>query len=70
MRKRMIALTAILLALSYSTAANAQARARADIKNADGANVGEALLRESKDGVLITINVKAFPPRRPHSFAG
>lgn len=36
-------------------------RARADIKNAQGKNVGTASLRETQDGMLITINVNGLP---------
>ena len=61
MKKSMIALAALLLALSYSAIARAQTQARADIKGADGTSVGTAVLRESKDGVLITISVKGLP---------
>jgi Cu-Zn family superoxide dismutase len=61
MKKSVIALGVLLLAWSYSSAGSAQTQARADIKNADGTSVGTAMLRETKDGVLITINVKGLP---------
>jgi Cu-Zn family superoxide dismutase len=61
MRQRVIllALTGILLFLIHTTIANAQARA--DIKNADGKILGTAFLRETKEGVLLTLNVKGLP---------
>jgi superoxide dismutase, Cu-Zn family len=56
-----MALVGILSLLSYNANAAAQDQARADIKNAEGKSVGTAAFRETKDGVLITVNVKALP---------
>ena len=36
-------------------------QARAELKSAEGKNVGTASLRETKEGVLITINAKGLP---------
>jgi superoxide dismutase, Cu-Zn family len=59
--KMMVALVGGLFLLSYTPHAIAQERARADIKNAQGNNVGTASLRETKDGLLIMVNVKGLP---------
>src|SRR5205823_2449600 len=56
-----VALAGILSLLIYTTNAGAQNQARADIKNAEGKSVGTAFLRETKDGVLMTVNVKGLP---------
>src|SRR5215510_421377 len=48
-------------AIGYATNTMAQTYARADIKNAEGKTVGTASLRDTKDGVLITLNVKGLP---------
>jgi Cu-Zn family superoxide dismutase len=55
------ALFRALFLLSYIDDADAQNRARADIKDSGGKNVGTASLRETKEGVLITLNVKGLP---------
>jgi len=47
--------------ISYATNATAESYARADIKDAAGKTVGTASLRDTKDGVLITLNVKGLP---------
>jgi Cu-Zn family superoxide dismutase len=47
--------------LTYTANVSAQNHALADIKNADGQTVATASLRETKDGVRITVNVKALP---------
>jgi len=57
----MMALAGILSLLGYSVNAAAQNQARADIKNAEGKSVGTAALRETKNGVLITVNVNGLP---------
>jgi superoxide dismutase, Cu-Zn family len=56
-----IALAGILFVLIHSASAGAQNQARADIKNAEGKSIGTASLRETKDGVLLTVNVKGLP---------
>ena len=56
-----IALAAILFFSIYTANAYAQNQARADIKNAEGKSVGSASLRETKDGVLMTVNIKGLP---------
>ncbi len=55
----MIALVCLLF---LAVDAYAQNQARADLKNADGKGVGNATLRETKDGVLVTVQVKGLPP--------
>jgi superoxide dismutase, Cu-Zn family len=54
-------LAGILFLLIHVASAYAQNHARADIKNAEGKSVGTASLRETKDGVLMTVNVKRLP---------
>ena len=60
-----VALAAILLILLFlwihSASAGTQNQARADIKNAEGKSVGTASLRETKDGVVMTVTVKGLP---------
>ena len=56
-----MALAWILFLLIHTASAYAQNRARADIKNAEGKSVGTASLRETKDGVLMTVNVNGLP---------
>ena len=60
-----VALAAILLIVLFlwihSASAGTQNQAHADIKNAEGTSVGTASLRETKDGVLMTVNVKGLP---------
>jgi hypothetical protein len=60
-----VALAAILLIVLFlwihSASAGTQNQAHADIKNAEGTSVGTASLRETKDGVLMTVTVKGFP---------
>ena len=57
----MVALVGGLFLLSYTPHAIAQDRARADIKNAQGNTVGTASLRETKDRLLIIVNVRGLP---------
>lgn len=62
-RKQSLAvLIALLCLLFYSAGAQAQNQARAALKDADGKSVGNATLRETKDGVLIAVQVKGLPP--------
>ncbi len=60
-----VALAAILLIVLFlwihSASAGTQNQAHADIKNAEGTSVGTASLRETKDGVLMTVTVKGLP---------
>ena len=56
-----MALAGILFLFIYTANAGAQNQARADIKNAEGKSVGSASLRETKDGALMTVNVKGLP---------
>jgi hypothetical protein len=56
-----IALTGILFLLTHTANGSAQSDARADIKNSQGKIVGTASLRETTDGVLITMDAKALP---------
>src|SRR5882724_1216919 len=56
-----MALAGILFLLIHTASAYAQNQARADIKNAEGKSVGTASLRETKDGVVMTVNVKGLP---------
>lgn len=51
----------LLFLLIHTANAGAQNQARADIKNAEGKSVGTASLRETKDGVVMTVNVKGLP---------
>lgn len=60
-RMNVLALVGALFLLSYTAGAAEQNRGRADIKNAQGKSVGTASLRETKDGVLITVNGKDLP---------
>jgi Cu/Zn superoxide dismutase len=53
----MLALVGVLSLLNDTANAIAADQARADIKNAEGKSVGTAALLETKDGVLITVNV-------------
>ena len=59
--KIMVALVGALSLFNYVSYAMAQDRARADIKNAQGNTVGTASLRETRDGLLIMVNVKGLP---------
>ena len=59
--KIMVALVGALSLFNYVPYAMAQDRARADIKNAQVNTVGTASLRETKDGLLIMVNVKGLP---------
>jgi len=56
-----MALAGILFLLIYTANAGAQSQARADIKNAEGKSIGSGSLRETKDGVVLTVNVKGLP---------
>jgi Cu-Zn family superoxide dismutase len=56
-----MALAGILFFLIYTTNAGAQNRAHADIINAEGKSIGTASLRETKDGVVMTVTVKGLP---------
>ena len=64
-KRDIVALATVLLILLFllihTANAGAQNQARADIKNAEGKSVGTASLRETKDGVVITVNVKGLP---------
>lgn len=57
----MVAFVGILSLLSYPADVGAENRAHADLKDAKGKSVGTASLRETKDGVRITVNAKALP---------
>jgi Cu-Zn family superoxide dismutase len=57
-----IALAGVLSLFSYTGEASAQNQGRAELKNAEGKSVGTAHLRETKNGVLIALNVKGLPP--------
>jgi superoxide dismutase, Cu-Zn family len=56
-----MALAGILFLLIHTASAYAQNQARADITNAEGKSVGTASLRETKDGVLMTVSVDGLP---------
>ena len=60
-KMNVLALAGTLYLLSYTPFAIAQERARADIKNAQGKSVGTVSLRETKDGLLIMVNVNGLP---------
>jgi Cu-Zn family superoxide dismutase len=59
-----LALAGLLSFLIYATDASAQNHARADIKNAQGKSIGTASLRETKDGVVITVSINGLPQGR------
>ena len=56
----MLVLVGVLSLLNDTANVIAADQARADIKNAEGKSVGTAALLETKDGVLITVNVKGL----------
>jgi Cu-Zn family superoxide dismutase len=56
-----VVLAWILSLFIYTTNAGAQNQARADIQNAEGKSIGTVSLRPTKDGVVLTINVKGLP---------
>ncbi len=60
-KKIMAAIVWPLFLLSYASHAIAQDQGRADIKNAQEKSVGTAFIRETKDGLLIVVNVKGLP---------
>ena len=64
-KRDIVALATVLLILLFllihTASAGAPNQARADIKNAEGKSVGSASLRETKDGVVMTVNVKGLP---------
>ena len=60
-RYNIVALVGVLSLLSYTANAAAQNQARADIKNGEGKSIGTAALHETKDGVLISVNIKGLP---------
>jgi Cu-Zn family superoxide dismutase len=59
---RMTILVGTALLFSLISTANAQERAHADLKNADGKTVGTATLRQTKEGVSISIQIKDLAP--------
>ena len=56
-----VVLLILLFLLIHRANAGAQDQARADIQNAEGKSIGTASLRETKDGVVMTVNVKGLP---------
>lgn len=60
MSMRLVVGTALLFSLMPT--ANAQERARADLKNASGKTVGMAVLRQMKEGVSISIQITDLAP--------
>ena len=56
-----IALTAILSLSIPMASAQAQDQGHAIIKNAEGKTIGTASIRDTKDGVLLTVNVRGLP---------
>ena len=54
-------LTGILFLLIDTASVYSQSQAHADIKNAEGKTIGTASLRDTKDGVLMTIDIKGLP---------
>ena len=60
-RLTLVALVGTLSLLSHTGSATELNRARADIKNAQGISIGTASLRETQDGMVITINVNGLP---------
>ena len=57
---RILAIGASILLLS--SGAWAQQRAKADLKNAQGQDVGSATLTETKDGVKVALKLHSLPP--------
>ncbi|HEY7221615.1 MAG TPA: superoxide dismutase family protein [Candidatus Binatia bacterium] len=55
-------LAAAISLFSLIATANAQERARADLKNASGKTVGTAMLRQMKEGVSISIQITDLAP--------
>jgi superoxide dismutase, Cu-Zn family len=60
-KPEVMALAGILFLLIHTVSAYAQNQARADIVNAQGKKIGTASLRETKDGVVMTISVTGLP---------
>jgi superoxide dismutase, Cu-Zn family len=58
----LIVCSGMVCLLLHTSSASAQHQARAEIKNAAGTSIGSATLRASKEGVVITVNVKELPP--------
>ena len=56
-----MALAGILFLSIHMESARAQDQGHADIKNAEGKTIGTAFVRETKDGVLLTVNVRGLP---------
>lgn len=52
----------ISLLFLVPSGAGAQNQARADLKNGEGKSIGTANLRETKDGLAITVRVKGLTP--------
>ena len=61
-KKRMSMLVGAALLFSLISTANAQERARADLKNANGKIVGTATLRQTREGVSISIQIMDLAP--------
>ena len=58
----LIVFSGMVCLLLHTSSAYAQHQARAEIKNTAGTSIGSATLRASKEGVVITVNVKELPP--------
>ena len=61
-KKRMGMLVGAALLFSLISTANAQERARADLKSANGKTVGTASLRQTREGVSISIQIMDLAP--------
>jgi superoxide dismutase, Cu-Zn family len=58
----LIVFSGMVCLLLHTSSAYAQHQARAEITNAAGNSIGRATFRASKEGVVITVNVKELPP--------
>ena len=61
-RAHLLVFSGMVCLLLHTASASAQPQARAEIKNTAGTSIGSATLRASKEGVVITVNVKELPP--------
>ena len=57
------ALLGLAISSLWTASASAQVdiQAYAEVRNAQGMNVGQALLRESKEGVLVIVRLEKLP---------
>lgn len=53
---------AVLSLMLFSSGAQAQNSARADLRNAEGKPVGRADFQDGKEGVVVTVRIRDLPP--------